>query len=118
MQKQVQAKAHFYFAADSWSWSIYSDVYKSEFGIRPRGSSPESAYAYMQEKADEYKAHQQLRAEFPKRTLVNIYGVLGRVIGYESDTGERVYGREGLKVRSLTSGAVIDADPRHCVKVQ
>lgn len=114
----IQAKAHFYFAADDYAWSIYSDAYKSDCGFRPRGHSPENAYRYMQERHKEAMRHEQLRAEFPKRTLVNICGVLGRVIGYESDNPDApYYGREGLRVRTLATGAVIEVDPIQCRRV-
>lgn len=106
-------------------FQTYSDIYKSDVGIRPRlDISAEEAREYLDRRSACFAASDAVKAAWPKGTLVNIMGVLARVVGYETDDNQdepfHFYAmqNEGLKVRSIVSGETWVSCPSICKKVK
>lgn len=110
-----------------FDWGCFSDVYKSDNGIRPGEAwTLERAQDYMTRRQEAYKAHEALVAEWPKHQLVENYGVLARVVGYESDSHADLdgcvdwhhYKDEGLRLKTLSGNDEWVAAPKDCIKVE
>jgi len=110
---QLKARAHFAFAADDWLWSIFSDLWKDQYCARPRGHTPEQALAFLERLEITQRAYETFKAQYPKRTLVRVLGMVGRVIGHADDN------RFTLHVRMLDGGRVYtDIAPNMCEVLQ